>query len=69
VAFITGTNAARHDQAFSPIFQGWSLTATEWQGRDVVLTDERVAPNGPPPLVIRDVLVKECESVRDRRHD
>jgi tRNA(adenine34) deaminase len=30
-----------------------------------VLTDERVAPHRPPPLVIRDVLVKECESVRD----
>src|SRR5262249_1157023 len=30
----------------------------------IVLTDERVAPNRPPPLVIRDVLVKECESVR-----
>lgn len=35
----------------------------------IVLTDERVAPNRPPPLVIRDVLVKECESVRDQRRD
>jgi len=32
----------------------------------IVLTDERVAPNRPPPLVIRDVLVQECESVRDQ---
>jgi tRNA(Arg) A34 adenosine deaminase TadA len=31
----------------------------------IVLIDERVAPNRPPPLVIRDVLVRECESVRD----
>jgi tRNA(adenine34) deaminase len=30
----------------------------------LVLTDERVAPNHPPPLVIRDVLVQECERVR-----
>lgn len=33
----------------------------------IVLTDERVAPNRPPPLVIRDVLVQECQSVRDQR--
>jgi tRNA(adenine34) deaminase len=32
-----------------------------------VLTDEGVAPNRPPPLVIRDVLVQECQSVRDQR--
>jgi tRNA(adenine34) deaminase len=32
----------------------------------VVLTDERVAPNRPPPLVILDVLVEECQSVRDQ---
>ena len=32
----------------------------------IVLTDERVAPNRPPPLVIRDVLVHECESVRNQ---
>jgi tRNA(adenine34) deaminase len=32
----------------------------------IVLTDERVAPNRPPPLVIRDVLVQECQSVRDQ---
>ena len=31
-----------------------------------VLTDERVAPNRPPPLVIRDVLMQECRSVRDQ---
>jgi len=31
-----------------------------------VLTDERVAPNRPPPLVIRDVLVQECQRVRDQ---
>jgi tRNA(adenine34) deaminase len=30
----------------------------------IVLNDERLAPNRPPPLVIRDVLVRECESVR-----
>lgn len=30
----------------------------------IVLTDERLAPNRLPPLVIRDVLVQECESVR-----
>ena len=29
----------------------------------IVLTDEGVAPNHPPPLVIRDVLVEECQSV------
>jgi len=32
----------------------------------LVMTDERVAPNRPPPLVIRDVLVQECQSVRDQ---
>lgn len=32
----------------------------------LVLTDERVAPNRPPPLVIRDVLAQECERVRDQ---
>jgi tRNA(adenine34) deaminase len=31
-----------------------------------VLTDERVAPNRPPPLVIRDVLGDECQSMRDQ---
>ena len=31
-----------------------------------VLTDERVAPNRPPPVVIRDVLVEECQRVRDQ---
>jgi len=31
----------------------------------IVLTDEHVAPNRPPPLVVRDVLVRECQSVRD----
>jgi tRNA(adenine34) deaminase len=30
-----------------------------------VLTDERIVPNRPTPLVVRDVLVRECESVRD----
>ena len=32
----------------------------------IVLTDEHVAPNRPPPLVIRDVLAQECEHVRDQ---
>jgi hypothetical protein len=32
----------------------------------MVLTEARVAPNHPPPLVIRDVLVQECESVRNQ---
>lgn len=32
----------------------------------MVLTDERVAPNHPPPLVIRDVLVEECQRARDQ---
>lgn len=32
----------------------------------IVLTDESAAPNSPPPLVIRDVLVDECQSVRDQ---
>jgi tRNA(adenine34) deaminase len=32
----------------------------------IVLTEERVAPNHPPPLVIRDVLALECQSVRGR---
>lgn len=32
----------------------------------IVLTDERVAPNHPSPLVIRDVLVQECQSVREQ---
>ena len=32
----------------------------------IVLTDERVAPNRPSPLVIRDVLVQECQRVRDQ---
>jgi tRNA(adenine34) deaminase len=30
----------------------------------IVLTDERVAPNRPPPMVIRDVLRQECENLR-----
>lgn len=30
----------------------------------IVLTNESVASNRPPTLVIRDVLVEECESVR-----
>jgi tRNA(adenine34) deaminase len=30
----------------------------------IVLTDARVAPNRPPPLVIRDVLAEACASVR-----
>ena len=30
----------------------------------IVLTDERLAPNRLPPVVLRDVLVQECESVR-----
>ena len=29
----------------------------------VVLTDERVAPNHPPPLLIRDVLAQECQAL------
>ena len=32
----------------------------------IVLSDERVAPNRPPPLVIRDLLVQECQRVRDQ---
>jgi tRNA(adenine34) deaminase len=31
-----------------------------------VLTDARVAPNRPSPLVIRDVLVQDCQTVRDQ---
>ena len=30
----------------------------------IVLTEGRVAPNHPPPVVIRDVLAQECELVR-----
>src|SRR5262245_60997650 len=33
----------------------------------IVLTDECVASSRPPPLVIHDVLVQECERVRDQR--
>ena len=33
----------------------------------IVLTDERVAPNHAPPLVIRDVLVEDCQRMRDQR--
>jgi tRNA(adenine34) deaminase len=32
----------------------------------LVLTDARVAPDRPAPLVIRDVLAEECQSVRDQ---
>ena len=32
----------------------------------IVLTDERIAPNRSPPLVIRDVLAQECQSVRNQ---
>ena len=32
----------------------------------IILTDERVAPNRPPTIVIRDVLVQECERVRNQ---
>ena|SRR5690349_17617408 len=31
-----------------------------------VLTDARVAPHRPAPVVVRDVLVEECQGVRDR---
>lgn len=31
-----------------------------------VLTDQRVAPDHPPPVVIRDVLVEECQRVREQ---
>ena len=31
----------------------------------IVLTDADVAPNRPPPLVVRDVLAEECQRVRD----
>ncbi len=31
----------------------------------LVLTDERVAPNHRPPLVVRDVLAHECQRVRE----
>jgi tRNA(adenine34) deaminase len=31
----------------------------------LVLTDDRVAPSHPPPVVVRDVLAQECERVRD----
>lgn len=31
-----------------------------------VLTDERVVPNRPSPFVIRDVLMQECQSMRDQ---
>ena len=33
----------------------------------LVLTDADVAPNQHPPVVIRDVLVEECERVRNAR--
>lgn len=29
-----------------------------------VLTDDLVAPNHPPPLLIRDVLAQECQTLR-----
>jgi tRNA(adenine34) deaminase len=32
----------------------------------IVLTDDRVVPTRPPPFVIRDVLVQECQSVKDQ---
>jgi tRNA(adenine34) deaminase len=32
----------------------------------LVLTDERVAPNRPPPVVSRDILGRECRDARDR---
>jgi tRNA(Arg) A34 adenosine deaminase TadA len=32
----------------------------------IVLIDERVAPSRPPPVVIRDVLAQECESMRNQ---
>ena len=35
----------------------------------IVMTDERVAPNRPAPVVIRDVLVQECENVKDDASD
>lgn len=34
-------------------------------GGGLVLTDESVAPNHPPPLVIRDVLKADCQRVRE----
>jgi tRNA(adenine34) deaminase len=32
----------------------------------MVLTDERVAPSRPPPVMIRDVLVHECQRAKDQ---
>jgi tRNA(adenine34) deaminase len=32
----------------------------------VVLTDERVALNHPPPVAIRDVLIQECQRAREQ---
>jgi len=32
----------------------------------IVLTDARVAPNRPSPVVVRDVLVRECRNVGER---
>jgi len=40
--------------------------ATQAVSGHIVLTDERVAPDRPPPFVIRDVLVQECQRVRDQ---
>jgi tRNA(Arg) A34 adenosine deaminase TadA/pimeloyl-ACP methyl ester carboxylesterase len=34
----------------------------------IVLTDVRVAPHRPPPAVIRDVLVQECERLKQSTH-
>lgn len=31
----------------------------------IILTDETVAPNRPPPVVIRDILAEECQNVLD----
>ena len=39
--------------------------ATQAVSGHIVLTDERVAPDRPPPFVIRDVLVEECQRVKD----
>lgn len=33
----------------------------------LVLTDAGIVPNRPPPVVLRDVLVQECERVRDQQ--
>ena len=53
---------ARHDATAHAEMEALRTAFARRRSRDLT----GCAPNRPPPLVIRDVLVQECQSVRDQ---